>query len=80
MIDEIISGGSYSPIIYEMRITASELDIMLLALEHEKARGNDIFTETKERLLKELKLLSEIRQVRSLRKYGYMDESRLNWK
>jgi len=75
----MISEGTYNPIIYEMRISASELDVLLLALEHEKATGNDIFSETKERLLKELRLLSEIRQIRSLRKYGYMDELRLNW-
>ena len=76
----ISEGGTSNPIVYEMRITASELDVILLALEHETSEGNDYYNNIKDKLLKEYKCLSEIRNIRALRKYGYMDESRLNWK
>ena len=70
----MITAGKSHPIVYEMRITASELDITIKGLKAIKDPS-----KYDKKLLEEYEILSKIRSVRACRKYGYMDESRLNW-
>lgn len=71
----IYGDGIYSPIAYEIRMTASELGIIIKALK----LYNTPTKEEKE-LLENYEKLYAILDVSSCRKYGYIDESRLNWK
>ena len=72
---KLISGeGQEYPVVYEMRITAMELDVIIRGLrELEKP------SDYEKKLLSEYEALAEIRSIRALRRYGFMDSSRLNW-
>ena len=67
------------PIIYEMKISASELDVILLALSNWKTKDS-IFNKQREELIDAYGKLQSIRTVKGLERYGTMDSSRLNWK
>lgn len=71
----MISSGKSYPIIYEMRMSASELDMIIKGLKLIKYPNDE-----EAKLLSQYEDLSKIRNNRALRQYGYMDEMRLNWK
>ncbi len=66
------------PIIYEIRISAMELDVILIALNEWKT-VDTLFNKQREELINSYGKLQSIRAVKGLKKYGTMDESRLNW-
>jgi len=70
----MISEGDMYPIVYEIRMTASELDIIIKALKRLTDPSKDEM-----QLLTDYEKLSQMRDVRACRKYGYMDEGRMNW-
>ena len=76
---KMINVGEFSPLVYEMRISADELDTILYALKQipEKKR---YLTNVHEKLIKNYEKLTAIRNVDGLRRYGLMDASRNNWK
>lgn len=75
----MISVGETYPIIYEMRISAEELDLLLIQLQKgDPEKG--LYGEIQQRLTENFKKLQAIRNVNGLRRYGLMDSSRNNWK
>ena len=64
---------------YELKISASELDVILLALSNWKTKDS-IFNKQREELIDAYGKLQSIRTVKGLERYGIMDSSRLNWK
>jgi len=71
--------GESMPIIYEVRISAMELDVILLALSKWDTKDT-LFNKQREELIDAYSKLQSIRTVKGLQKYGIMDEGRMNWK
>lgn len=61
----------------ELRLTTSELDIIVAGLKKlEKTKRGGIDSE---QLLKEMEIMAELPRIRALRKYGSFGDSRLNF-
>jgi len=75
----MITTGEHMPIVYEMRISASELDVILIALDAWETTDT-LFKKQRDELRQQYRKLQNIRGVDGLVKYGVMDKSRMNWK
>ena len=70
--------GETHPIIYELRTSAMELDVILIALNAWKTEDT-LFKKERDELIEHYTKLQNIRTVNGLVRYGTMDSSRLNW-
>ena len=75
-----VTVGESKPIIYELMLSASELDVILIKLEQGGIEGG-VYGETQKKLIDYFKKLQDIRSPSDVRlvRYGIMDSSRLNW-
>lgn len=75
-----VTVGESKPIIYELMLSASELDVILIKLEKGGIESG-VYGETQKKLIDYFKKLQDIRSPSDVRlvRYGIMDSSRLNW-
>jgi len=75
----MITAGENKPIIYELRLSALELDVLLIKLQ-QGTEENGVYGETQKKLTDFFTKLQAIRSSDGrLVRYGTMDSSRLNW-
>lgn len=75
----MITAGDSKPIIYELRLSALELDVLLIKLQQGKEE-NGVYGKTQKELTDFFTKLQAIRGGSGrLVRYGTMDSSRLNW-